>query len=185
MCNILRPPPLFPLMQRQAAMVPGGPPFIPGPPGGPLPPPPLPSFGGSAPPPPPPPLPGAMMAPPPPPPPPPGAPPPPGRPAFSGVPPPPGAPIGPSIKKKNIPQPANALKSFNWSKLAEVREQMCLCTSVHLIRADTVSDQLNDSLNTVVSRLNTAKVIVIMCSAADGIRVGRRHAGVCVCYSHC
>uniref|UniRef100_A0A6D2X601 Dishevelled associated activator of morphogenesis 1b n=1 Tax=Takifugu rubripes TaxID=31033 RepID=A0A6D2X601_TAKRU len=93
------------------------PPLIPGPPGGPLPPPPLPGFGGPAPPPPP--LPGAMMLPPPPPPPPPppGGPPPPGRPPLSGVPPPPGAPIGPSLKKKNIPQPSNALKSFNWSKL--------------------------------------------------------------------
>ncbi|KAJ0026879.1 hypothetical protein NQD34_017879 [Periophthalmus magnuspinnatus] len=44
----------------------------------------------------------------------------PGRPPIGGgVPPPPGAPLGPSLKKKNIPQPANALKSFNWSKLAE------------------------------------------------------------------
>uniref|UniRef100_A0A8C4F527 Disheveled-associated activator of morphogenesis 1 n=1 Tax=Dicentrarchus labrax TaxID=13489 RepID=A0A8C4F527_DICLA len=37
------------------------------------------------------------------------------------IPPPPGAPLGPSLKKKNIPQPSNALKSFNWAKLAEVR----------------------------------------------------------------
>uniref|UniRef100_A0A7N8X5S0 Disheveled-associated activator of morphogenesis 1-like n=1 Tax=Mastacembelus armatus TaxID=205130 RepID=A0A7N8X5S0_9TELE len=36
------------------------------------------------------------------------------------IPPPPGAPLGPSLKKKNIPQPCNPLKSFNWSKLAEV-----------------------------------------------------------------
>uniref|UniRef100_A0A3Q1FJZ1 Dishevelled associated activator of morphogenesis 1b n=1 Tax=Acanthochromis polyacanthus TaxID=80966 RepID=A0A3Q1FJZ1_9TELE len=78
--------------QRQAAVVPGGPPLVPGPPGGPVPPPPMPAFGG---PPPPPPPPGGM------------------------IPPPPGAPLGPSLKKKNTPQPSNALKSFNWSKLAE------------------------------------------------------------------
>uniref|UniRef100_A0A8C5G0X2 Disheveled-associated activator of morphogenesis 1 n=1 Tax=Gouania willdenowi TaxID=441366 RepID=A0A8C5G0X2_GOUWI len=90
------------------------PPLIPGPPGGPLPPPPVP--GGLCPPPPPPPSGG--MPPPPPPPPPPGGPPPPlGRPSIGGIPPPPGAPLGPSLKKKNIPQPSNALKSFNWSKL--------------------------------------------------------------------
>uniref|UniRef100_A0A674NGZ0 Dishevelled associated activator of morphogenesis 1b n=1 Tax=Takifugu rubripes TaxID=31033 RepID=A0A674NGZ0_TAKRU len=114
--SLIGPSCWFPFLQRQA-VVPGGPPLIPGPPGGPLPPPPLPGFGGPAPPPPP--LPGAMMLPPPPPPPPPppGGPPPPGRPPLSGVPPPPGAPIGPSLKKKNIPQPSNALKSFNWSKL--------------------------------------------------------------------
>uniref|UniRef100_A0A673BWX5 Dishevelled associated activator of morphogenesis 1b n=1 Tax=Sphaeramia orbicularis TaxID=375764 RepID=A0A673BWX5_9TELE len=87
------------------------------PPGGPLPPPPMPAFGGMCPPPPPPP-PGGMMPPPPPPPPPPGGPPPPpGRPPMGGIPPPPGAPLGPSLKKKNIPQPANPLKSFNWSKI--------------------------------------------------------------------
>uniref|UniRef100_A0AAQ6A1J6 Dishevelled associated activator of morphogenesis 1b n=1 Tax=Amphiprion ocellaris TaxID=80972 RepID=A0AAQ6A1J6_AMPOC len=83
-----------------------------------LPPPPMPAFGG---PPPPPPPPGGMMPPPPPPPPPGGPPPPPGCPPMPGIPPPPGAPLGPSMKKKNIPQPSNALKSFNWSKLAEVR----------------------------------------------------------------
>ncbi|XP_028296173.1 disheveled-associated activator of morphogenesis 1-like isoform X1 [Gouania willdenowi] len=107
---------LHELSTRQAAVVPGGPPLIPGPPGGPLPPPPVP--GGLCPPPPPPPSGG--MPPPPPPPPPPGGPPPPlGRPSIGGIPPPPGAPLGPSLKKKNIPQPSNALKSFNWSKLAE------------------------------------------------------------------
>uniref|UniRef100_A0A7N6BHU7 Dishevelled associated activator of morphogenesis 1b n=1 Tax=Anabas testudineus TaxID=64144 RepID=A0A7N6BHU7_ANATE len=100
------------------SVVPGGPPLPPGPPGGPLPPPPVPAFAGICPPPPPPP--GGMMPPPPPPPPPPGGPPPPpGLAPFIGAPPPPGAPLGPSLKKKNIPQPCNPLKSFNWSKLAE------------------------------------------------------------------
>lgn len=104
-------------LQRQAAVVPGGPPVAPGPPGGPVP---QPGFAGIAPPPPPPP-PGGMMPPPPPPPPPPGGPPPPpGLPLIGGIPPPPGAPLGSSLKKKNIPQPSNPLKSFNWSKLAEV-----------------------------------------------------------------
>uniref|UniRef100_A0AAX7TCZ9 Dishevelled associated activator of morphogenesis 1b n=1 Tax=Astatotilapia calliptera TaxID=8154 RepID=A0AAX7TCZ9_ASTCA len=100
-------------LQRQAAVVPGGPPVAPGPPGGPVP---QPGFAGIAPPPPPPP--GGMMPPPPPPPPPPGGPPPPpGLPPIGGIPPPPGAPLGSSLKKKNIPQPSNPLKSFNWSKL--------------------------------------------------------------------
>uniref|UniRef100_M3ZNR9 Dishevelled associated activator of morphogenesis 1b n=1 Tax=Xiphophorus maculatus TaxID=8083 RepID=M3ZNR9_XIPMA len=101
-----------------SAVVPGGPPLPPGPPGSPLPPPPMPpSFAGMCPPPPPP---GGAMPPPPPPPPPPGGPPPPpGRAPMGGIPPPPGAPLGPSLKKKNIPQPSNPLKSFNWSKLAE------------------------------------------------------------------
>uniref|UniRef100_A0A8B9JLK0 Disheveled-associated activator of morphogenesis 1 n=1 Tax=Astyanax mexicanus TaxID=7994 RepID=A0A8B9JLK0_ASTMX len=100
--------------------VPGGPPLPPGPPGGPLsPPPPPPPPGGMMLPPPPPPPCGAMM--PPPPPPPPGGPPPlPGRPPLGGPPPPPGAPIGPALKKKNIPQPSNPLKSFNWAKLSEL-----------------------------------------------------------------
>uniref|UniRef100_A0A3Q1HRM9 Dishevelled associated activator of morphogenesis 1b n=1 Tax=Anabas testudineus TaxID=64144 RepID=A0A3Q1HRM9_ANATE len=109
---------LHELSTRRIAVVPGGPPLPPGPPGGPLPPPPVPAFAGICPPPPPPP--GGMMPPPPPPPPPPGGPPPPpGLAPFIGAPPPPGAPLGPSLKKKNIPQPCNPLKSFNWSKLAE------------------------------------------------------------------
>uniref|UniRef100_A0A672MWL5 Disheveled-associated activator of morphogenesis 1-like n=1 Tax=Sinocyclocheilus grahami TaxID=75366 RepID=A0A672MWL5_SINGR len=87
---------------------------------GPLLPPPPPPPGGMMPPPPPPP-PGSALMPPPPPPPPGGPPPPPGRPPFGAAPPPPGAPMGPSLKKKNIPQPSNPLKSFNWAKLSEVR----------------------------------------------------------------
>ncbi|XP_008396076.1 disheveled-associated activator of morphogenesis 1b isoform X1 [Poecilia reticulata] len=109
---------LHELSTRQAAaVVPGGPPLPPGPPGSPLPPPPIPSLAGMCPPPPPPP--GGAMPPPPPPPPPGGPPPPPGRAPMGGIPPPPGAPLGPSLKKKTIPQPSNPLKSFNWSKLAE------------------------------------------------------------------
>uniref|UniRef100_A0A8C1XR68 Dishevelled associated activator of morphogenesis 1b n=1 Tax=Cyprinus carpio TaxID=7962 RepID=A0A8C1XR68_CYPCA len=97
-------------------------PPVPCPPGGPLlpPPPPPPPPGGVMPPPPPPP-PGSALMPPPPPPPPGGPPPPPGCPPFSAAPPPPGAPMGPSLKKKSIPQPSNPLKSFNWAKLSEVR----------------------------------------------------------------
>uniref|UniRef100_A0A452QRH7 Dishevelled associated activator of morphosis 1 n=1 Tax=Ursus americanus TaxID=9643 RepID=A0A452QRH7_URSAM len=88
------------------------------PPGGPFPS----SVPGSLlPPPPPPPLPGGMLPPPPPPLPPGGPPPPPGPPPLGGIMPPPGAPLGLALKKKNIPQPTNALKSFNWSKLPEVR----------------------------------------------------------------
>uniref|UniRef100_A0A674AJ39 Dishevelled associated activator of morphosis 1 n=1 Tax=Salmo trutta TaxID=8032 RepID=A0A674AJ39_SALTR len=98
------------LSARPNPSVPGGPPLIPGAPGGPIPPPPM----QAAMPPPPPPPPGGM---PPPPPPPPGGPPPPPGMAPLGPPPPPGAPMGPGLKKKNIPQPSNPLKSFNWAKL--------------------------------------------------------------------
>ncbi|KAL4641813.1 disheveled-associated activator of morphogenesis 1-like isoform X1 [Arapaima gigas] len=67
-------------------------------------------------PPPPPPPPGG----PPPPPPPGGPPPPPACPPFFGATIPPGAPTRPALQKKNIPQPSNPLKSFNWAKLSEV-----------------------------------------------------------------
>ncbi|XP_037652369.1 disheveled-associated activator of morphogenesis 1-like isoform X2 [Sebastes umbrosus] len=83
--------------------VPGGPPVTAG---GLVPPGPVPTTPGLPPPPPPPP------------------PPPLGGPPVFGVspfapPPPPGAPLGTAQKKKNIPQPANPLKSFNWNKLPE------------------------------------------------------------------
>ncbi|XP_018564843.1 disheveled-associated activator of morphogenesis 1 [Anoplophora glabripennis] len=63
-----------------------------------------------------------------PPPPPPLAPPPPPL-APPGPPPPPCAPLAPptesfkveQVKKKNIPQPSNPLKSFNWSKLPDTK----------------------------------------------------------------
>ncbi|KAM5129276.1 disheveled-associated activator of morphogenesis 1 isoform 1-T3 [Mantella aurantiaca] len=96
--------------------VPGGPPPPPGAPGGPVS---LPSGNMMPPPPPPPPPPGGMAPPPPPPPPPGGPPPPPGLPLLGGFAAPPGAPLGLSMKRKNIPQPTNPLKSFNWSKLPE------------------------------------------------------------------
>ncbi|XP_058847651.1 disheveled-associated activator of morphogenesis 1-like isoform X1 [Acipenser ruthenus] len=101
--------------------IPGGPPPPPGAPGGPLPPTPLPCGI-----PPPPPL-GGM---PPPPPPPGGPPPPPGPPPLGGAPPPPGAPLGPAMKRKNIPQPSNPLKSFNWAKLPENKLEGTLWTEV-------------------------------------------------------
>uniref|UniRef100_A0A8C1HF00 Dishevelled associated activator of morphogenesis 1a n=1 Tax=Cyprinus carpio carpio TaxID=630221 RepID=A0A8C1HF00_CYPCA len=90
----------------------GGPPLVPLVPGS-IPPPP-PGLAGIPPPPPP------GGAPPPPPPPPGGPPPPPGLPGF-GAPPLPEGLLGSMLKKKNIPQPSNPLKSFNWTKLSEVR----------------------------------------------------------------
>ncbi|KAM8921692.1 disheveled-associated activator of morphogenesis 1 isoform 1-T1 [Pelodytes ibericus] len=99
------------------APLPGGPPPPPGAPGGPMS---VPAGNLMPPPPPPPPPLAGGMAPPPPPPPPPGGPPrPPGPPPLGGFPAPPGGLFGPALKKKNIPQPTNPLKSFNWSKLPE------------------------------------------------------------------
>ncbi|XP_054909425.1 disheveled-associated activator of morphogenesis 1 [Poeciliopsis prolifica] len=80
-----------------SSSIPGGPPITPG---GLVSPVSLPTSPGSA---------------PPPPPPPPGAPPPP------PPPPAPGLTLGVPEKKKNIPQPSSPLKSFNWSKLPEVK----------------------------------------------------------------
>ncbi|XP_018583237.1 disheveled-associated activator of morphogenesis 1 isoform X2 [Scleropages formosus] len=113
---------LHDLSNRPQPTIPGGPPLIPGAPGGPLPPPPP---GGMPPPPPPPPGGG-----PPPPPPPPGGPPPPPGPPPLGAPPIPGGPLGSSLKKKNIPQPSNPLKSFNWAKLAENKLEGTVWTQV-------------------------------------------------------
>ena len=112
---LILPFPIFIFQRAVCASLPGV--SSPGAPGGPFPS----SVPGSLlPPPPPPPLPGGMGPPPPPPLPPGGPPPPPGPPPLGGIMPPPGAPLGLALKKKNIPQPTNALKSFNWSKLPEV-----------------------------------------------------------------
>ncbi|KAJ8308329.1 hypothetical protein KUTeg_013203 [Tegillarca granosa] len=56
------------------------------------------------------------------------APPPPPPPAAPGAPPPP--PPGGTRMKKNIPQPKNPMKSFNWSKLAENKIQGTLWSQV-------------------------------------------------------
>ncbi|XP_038865662.1 disheveled-associated activator of morphogenesis 1-like isoform X4 [Salvelinus namaycush] len=124
---------LHDLSTRPNLSVPGGPPLIPGAPGGPIPPPPM----QAAMPPPPPPPPGGM---PPPPPPPPGGPPPPPGMAPLGPPPPPGAPMGPGLKKKNIPQPSNPLKSFNWAKLAENKLEGTVWTDVDDIKVFKILD---------------------------------------------
>ncbi|KAK7835912.1 hypothetical protein U0070_004003 [Myodes glareolus] len=107
------------------ASVPGGP--SPGAPGGPFP---SSGLGSLLPPPPPPLLPGGALPPPPPPLPPGGPPPPPGPPPLGGILPPPGAPISLTLKKKNIPQPTNALKSFNWSKLPENKLEGTVWTEI-------------------------------------------------------
>uniref|UniRef100_A0A8D0HHJ7 FH2 domain-containing protein n=1 Tax=Sphenodon punctatus TaxID=8508 RepID=A0A8D0HHJ7_SPHPU len=44
--------------------------------------------------------------------------------------PPPGAPLGSALKRKNIPQPTNALKSFNWSKLPENKLEGTVWTDI-------------------------------------------------------
>ncbi|KAK1339252.1 hypothetical protein QTO34_019931 [Cnephaeus nilssonii] len=59
-----------------------------------------------------------------------GPPPPPGPPPLGGIMPPPGAPLGLALKKKNIPQPTNALKSFNWSKLPENKLEGTVWTEI-------------------------------------------------------
>lgn len=107
------------------ASVPGGP--SPGAPGGPFPPS---GLGSLLPPPPTPLLSGGALPPPPPPLPPGGPPPPPGPPPLGGILPPPGAPVSLTLKKKNIPQPTNALKSFNWSKLPENKLEGTVWTEI-------------------------------------------------------
>jgi dishevelled associated activator of morphogenesis len=72
-------------------------------------------------PPPPPPAPAPPAAPGPPPPPPPGMPGCPPPPPMSTAPGPPKPPAESLIKKKNIPQPSQPLKSFNWAKLPEAK----------------------------------------------------------------
>ncbi|KAL1789442.1 disheveled-associated activator of morphogenesis 1 isoform X1, partial [Sigmodon hispidus] len=107
------------------ASVPGGP--SPGAPGGPFP---SSGLGSLLPPPPPPLLSGGALPPPPPPLPPGGPPPPPGPPPLGGILPPPGAPVSLTLKKKSIPQPTNALKSFNWSKLPENKLEGTVWTEI-------------------------------------------------------
>ncbi|XP_053488765.1 disheveled-associated activator of morphogenesis 1 [Ictalurus furcatus] len=112
------------------AVVPGAPGHIPEAPGAPSAP--SPSAGGLAPPPPPPPPAPGGIPPPPPPPPPPGAPPPLSGLLF-------GSP-GSAQKKKDIPQPSNPLKSFNWAKLNENKLEGTLWTELDDIRVFKVLD---------------------------------------------
>ncbi|XP_035529248.1 disheveled-associated activator of morphogenesis 1 [Morone saxatilis] len=84
--------------------------------------------------------------PPPAPPPPPPPPPPPGGPPSFGMapfapppPPPPGAPMG-TAQKKNIPQPSNPLKSFNWSKLPENKIQGTIWKDIDDLKVFKVLD---------------------------------------------
>ena len=79
----------------------------------------------------------------------PAPPPPPGA-----VPPPPALPgaAGAFASKKNIPKPAQALKSFNWTKLSEVRQLppiTCIMTSpfqpndvMHVFKAPNQGDSV-------------------------------------------
>ncbi|XP_038636152.1 disheveled-associated activator of morphogenesis 1-like isoform X1 [Scyliorhinus canicula] len=121
--------------------VPGGPLSTPGAPGGPMSPSALLSVGDVPPLPATPPLGGFVPPPPPPPPPPPGGPPPPpGLSLLGGILPPPGAPLGPGLKKKNIPQPGNALKSFNWSKLQENKLAETIWTEIDDLNVFKVLD---------------------------------------------
>uniref|UniRef100_A0A8C5VE75 Dishevelled associated activator of morphogenesis 1 n=1 Tax=Microcebus murinus TaxID=30608 RepID=A0A8C5VE75_MICMU len=123
------------------ASIPGGP--SPGAPGEP--------FPSSAPgslllPPPPPPLQGGMLPSPPPSLPPGGPPPPPGPPPLGGLMPPPGAPVSLALKKKNIPQPTNALKSFKWSKLPENKLEGTVTFSAYQ-RQQKEADAIDDTLS--------------------------------------
>ncbi|XP_046383257.1 disheveled-associated activator of morphogenesis 1 [Ischnura elegans] len=104
---------------------PSAPPFPPC--GPPPPPPPLPSFGKSS----------ASMPPPPPPPPSNGV-------APSAAPAPP-APAAPRIevKKKNVPVPSNPLKSFNWSKLPDMKVTGTIWTELDDTKLYNVMDLEN------------------------------------------
>ncbi|XP_047677376.1 disheveled-associated activator of morphogenesis 1 [Tachysurus fulvidraco] len=110
------------------AVLPGAPSHVPETPGAPSAALPV-TLGQVAPPPPPPPAPGGI--PPPPPPPPPGAPPPPL--GLFGSP-------GSSAQKKNIPQPSNPLKSFNWAKLNENKLEGTLWTDLDDLRVFKILD---------------------------------------------
>ncbi|KAF5898715.1 disheveled-associated activator of morphogenesis 1-like isoform X1, partial [Clarias magur] len=111
------------------AVVPGAPSQVPETPGAPFAP--LPTVGGLAPPPPPPPPPPPGGIPPP--------PPPPGAPPL-----PPGLQFGSlglsAQKKKDIPQPSNPLKSFNWAKLSENKLEGTLWTELDDIRVFKILD---------------------------------------------
>ncbi|KAI5101979.1 disheveled-associated activator of morphogenesis 1 isoform X2 [Silurus meridionalis] len=113
------------------AFVPGAPSHVPETPGAPSAP--LPSAAGLAPPPPPALTTPGGIPPPPPPPPPPGAPPPPPGLLFGS--------LGSSgQKKKDIPQPSNPLKSFNWAKLNENKLEGTLWTELDDIKIFKVLD---------------------------------------------
>ncbi|XP_055361405.1 disheveled-associated activator of morphogenesis 1-like isoform X2 [Betta splendens] len=110
------------LQQRNTSSVPGGPPLT----SGSVLPPPVPD-------------PSASLVPPPPPPP----PPPPGGPPGFGTaplapPPPPGAPR--PTRQKNIPQPSNPLKLFNWSKLPESKLEGTIWKEIDDLRVFKVLD---------------------------------------------
>ncbi|KAM8833277.1 disheveled-associated activator of morphogenesis 1-like [Synchiropus picturatus] len=77
---------------------------------------------------------------PPPPPPPPGAPPLFFNTALAPPPPPPPGPLLGNTKRKNIPKPANPLKSFNWSKLPENKIDGTVWTDIDDLKVFPVLD---------------------------------------------
>ncbi|XP_040055075.1 disheveled-associated activator of morphogenesis 1 [Gasterosteus aculeatus] len=88
---------------------------------------------------------GPMPASPAPSPPPPPPPPPPGGPPAFGMaplapPPPPGALLGTVQERKNIPQPSNPLKSFNWSKLPENKTEGTIWREIDDLKVFKVLD---------------------------------------------
>lgn len=76
-------------------------------------------------------IPSSLSFPTPPPPPPPSGPPAFCMAPFAPAPPPPAAPVL-SGQKKNIPQPSNPLKSFNWNKLPEVHSLISASTGANV-----------------------------------------------------